>query len=362
MSLEQCGIRVTGVRVLTLCKEYVRGETLELSKLFRVHDRTELVRRELETFEDKMAEAESVLAGPEPVCDIGSHCFGSVRCPYWPHCSAHLPKPSVFDVYNIRDKKWTLYQEGRTALKDIPDELKLSPVQKIQVRYGDGDRGVFVDKEGVRDFLSTLFYPMHFFDFESMQPPVPPYPGTRPYTQIPFQYSLHYIDGPGGELKHEEFLDTSGNDPRRAIAERICRDIPTNACVIAYHMSYEEGRLKELAALFPDLAGHLLALVKNLRDLEVPFKEGAYYHPAMGGSFSIKSVLPALFPDDPDLDYHRLEGVHNGNEVKTIFPKIRDMSPQEQERIRGSLLAYCKLDTLAMVKVWQKLCEAVEET
>ena len=79
----------------------------------------------------------------------------------------------------------------------------------------------------------------------------------------------------------------------------------------------------------------------------------------MGGSFSIKSVLPALFPDDPELDYHNLEGVHNGGEAMAIFPKIKDMPPEDALKARKDLLAYCKLDTLAMVKVWQKLLEAV---
>lgn len=86
----------------------------------------------------------------------------------------------------------------------------------------------------------------------------------------------------------------------------------------------------------------------------------AAYNRAMGGSFSIKSVLPAIFPDDPALDYHNLEGVHNGSEAMSIFPKMKDMPPEEQAKARHDLLKYCELDTFAMVKVWQALCEAAE--
>ena len=124
-------------------------------------------------------------------------------------------------------------------------------------------------------------------------------------------------------------------------------------------MSFEEKRIRELADAFPDLAEHLLAINDGMRDLIVPFRDGAYYARAMGGSNSIKAVLPALFPDDPSLDYHNLEGVHNGGEAMTVFPKIKDMPPEEQAVVRRQLLEYCKLDTYAMVKVWEALLEAV---
>jgi len=184
---------------------------------------------------------------------------------------------------------------------------------------------------------------------------VPQFPGTKPYQQIPFQYSLHYIEEPGGELKHKEFLAESGVDPRRAIAESLCRDIPMHTCVTAYNRGFECGRINELALLFPDLAPHLLNIRSNIQDLLTPFQSGYYYNRAMGGSFSIKSVLPALYPDDPSLDYHNLEGVHNGGEAMDLFPKIKDLPPEEQVIARKNLLEYCKLDTYAMVKVWEEL-------
>ena len=193
-----------------------------------------------------------------------------------------------------------------------------------------------------------------------MQPVIPRYIGTKPYAQIPFQYSLHYIEHEGGKLEHKEFLAESGTDPRRAIAESLCRDIPMNVCVTAYNKAFECTRLKELAEAFPDISEHLLNIEQNIKDLLVPFQSGYYYNRAMGGSFSIKSVLPAIFPDDPALDYHNLEGVHNGGEAMAIFPKIKDMPPEEQITARYNLLKYCELDTLAMVKVWEELLRAAE--
>jgi hypothetical protein len=185
--------------------------------------------------------------------------------------------------------------------------------------------------------------------------------GTRPFAQIPFQYSLHYIEREGGELLHKEFLAESGTDPRREIALALCRDIPADACVTAYNKRFECSRLHELAETFPDLSEHLLAIEGHIVDLLDPFQKGWYYKREIGGSFSIKSVLPAICPDDPELDYHGLDGVHNGTEAMSVYPEIRYMPPEEQEKARQNLLAYCRLDTLAMVKVWEELKRAAKE-
>ena len=130
---------------------------------------------------------------------------------------------------------------------------------------------------------------------------------------------------------------------------------------MAYNKQFEVSRTQELAALYPDLADHLLNIALNIKDLLDPFQAGYYYLPAMGGSFSIKKVLPALFPNDPELDYHNLdERVQNGGDAMTIFPKIKDMPPAEADATRTALLNYCNLDTWAMVKVWQKLIEVTK--
>ena len=116
-----------------------------------------------------------------------------------------------------------------------------------------------------------------------------------------------------------------------------------------------------MADMFPDLSEHLMAIHDNVRDLLDPFQDGYYYVPAMGGSFSIKSVLPALFPNEPELDYHALDDMcQNGGDAMALFPKLQDMTPEEEIKARRALLNYCHLDTLAMVRVLKKLYEAVK--
>jgi hypothetical protein len=152
-------------------------------------------------------------------------------------------------------------------------------------------------------------------------------------------------------------LGESGTDTRRALAEQLVGDIPENACVMVFNQTFEKSRLGELAELFPDLSDKLLKIKNNVKDLLIPFRKGYYYNKAIGNSFSIKSILPAMFPNDPNLDYHNLEGVHNGGEAMRSFPKIKDLPLDEQAVARENLLRYCELDTLATVKIWQKLIE-----
>ena len=361
--LEHCGVTVTGTYLVCINSDYIRGEELDITQLFKIVDMTDWVALETPLIPSRLKLAEKTLASKEePICDIGEHCTNPYDCAYWAYCSRHLPTPSVFDLYRLSGKKkFEYYRKGLVSYEDLLAVPKLNEKQLRQIQFQLKDCGNHIDKGGIQDFLNTLSYPIYFLDFETMQRVIPQFPGTKPYQQIPFQYSLHYIEEPGGELKHKEFLAESGVDPRRNIAERLCRDIPWNVCVTAYNKGFECGRLKELAAQFPDLAGHLLNIQDNIRDLLTPFQSGYYYNRAMGGSFSIKSVLPALFPDDPSLDYHNLEGVHNGSEAMTVFPKIKDMTPEEAAETRKHLLAYCKLDTYAMVKVWEALVKAVQE-
>ncbi|MCR4648262.1 MAG: DUF2779 domain-containing protein, partial [Lachnospiraceae bacterium] len=200
------------------------------------------------------------------------------------------------------------------------------------------------------------YYPLYHLDFETFQQAIPEFEGGKPYAQIPFQYSLH-IEYEDGHLDHKEFLAKEGTDPRRDIAESLCRDIPKGVCSLAFNMGFEKGRIKELAELFPDLAEHLLDIFDHMQDLMIPFQSKAYYNNDMEGSYSIKHVLPALYPNDPELDYHSLSQVHNGGEASAAFLTMPTKTSEEIAELRSNLLKYCGLDTFAMVKVLRKLKE-----
>ena len=171
---------------------------------------------------------------------------------------------------------------------------------------------------------------------------------------------IHYQKKKNGKLYHREYLAKPHEDPRRGLAEQLCRDLPEDVCVLAYNMAFEKARIKEMAGLFPDLAPHLMSIFNNMKDLMIPFQQRAWYNRAMQGSYSIKYVLPALYPDDPELDYHSLEGVHNGHEASDAFKQMHSMDADTLQEYRRYLLKYCELDTYAMVKLLNRLYEAVQ--
>ena len=356
--LEHCGVTVTGAFLVCINGDYVFDGTLDLQKFFYISEVTDSIRQEEQNIAYNLATAEKILSSEEePDIDLNENCNKPYRCAFWQYCSYHIPDESVFNLYRLQfKKKIEYYRKGWVTYEELLHNAPIKNEKQLrQIEFGLQDKGTYTDQAEIWAFLQKLSYPLYFLDFETMQPAVPQFVGTKPYQQIPFQYSLHYIEHEDGELKHKEFLGVSGEDPRRALAEQLCADIPLDVCTTAYNKAFECTRLKELAAAFPDLADHLLNIRDHIVDLLVPFQSGFYYNRAMGGSFSIKSVLPAIFPDDPALNYHNLEGVHNGGEAMTVFLKIKDMSPEEQEKTRHNLLKYCELDTYAMVKVWEEL-------
>ena len=359
--LERCGVHVTGTCLVCLNSNYIYDGILRLRELFQITDVSGQIRDAYGKIGEKIRAAQSMLENTEePEIDLSPSCRSPYRCSFWSYCTRHLPKPSVFDLYSMPlEQKFSLYRAGFAAFEDLEGSgCIVNEKQKRQIDFSLHDKEAFIDRQKIGAYLKKLFYPLFFLDFETVMPAVPKYVGTTPYAQIPFQYSLHYVEREGGEVKHREFLAEAGTAPRRAIAERLCEDIPPDVCVIAYNKSFECTRLKELAELFPDLSAHLLNIRDHIVDLLVPFQSGWYYNRAMGGSFSIKSVLPALFPDDPELDYHNLEDIHNGGEAMNAFPAMETMDPETLARTRKNLLKYCELDTYAMVKVWEKLKEA----
>ena len=358
------GYEVARVRIAHIDPTYVRHGRLEPDRLFKFEDLTadarsmqDGVRSSLEFLEGYLARTD------EPDEPIDIKCCASPLCGYFGYCTRNLPRPNVFDISGIQvSTKLKLFDRGIVSFEDVESTAALKGDKMLQVRHELHDLPPLVDRNGISAFLGQLSYPLYFLDFESFQSAIPPYDDTSPYQQIVFQYSLHFVEREGGELKHMEYLARPDGDPRRGLAEQLCRDIPLNACTMAYNMGFEKGRIRELARLYPDLSDHLMDIHDHIVDLMVPFRQRQYYCRAMQGSYSIKYVLPALFPDDPELDYHHLDGVHNGTEASTAFARMKDMSPEEAQNVRSQLLRYCGLDTLAMVRVWEKLRSAAGDS
>lgn len=354
--LKKLGYDVIGCYLVHINRDYVRYGELELQKLFMICDLTDKVMPMLLDVEKRIADLEIYMKQEEEPDDgIGEQCFKPYPCGFFKYCTRMCPSPNVFDLSGMQNRtKLKYYAQGKISFHDLEGQ-KLNAGCLLQIDHELHEVPDHIEKEKIEEFLNKLSYPLYFLDFETFQPAVPLYDNSTPYEQIVFQYSLHYIEKVGGELKHIEYLAYPGKDPRRKLGEALCKDIPENVCVLAYNMGFEKGRIKSLAGLYPDLHDHLMNIHDHIEDLMIPFRQKDYYTRAMKGSYSIKYVLPALFPDDPELDYHNLEEVHNGTEASATFAQMTEMTPEQLEISRKNLLKYCGLDTYAMVKTWEKL-------
>ena len=360
--LTKLGYEVTKACLVHVNKEYVRHGELDIQALFTINDITADARARYAEVESNLDFYAAYLdAVDEPEQPLGEYCFSPYDCGFFKHCSKDLPQLNVFQIAGMQLKsKMRFYREGRVSFKDLDDDRSINGKQMLQIQHEVNDLPPKINRDSIAAFMRQLSYPIYFLDFESFQSAIPLYENAHPFEQIVFQYSLHYVEQDGGPLHHKEYLAEPGEDPRRGLAEQLCRDIPTDVCVTAYNMSFEKGRIKGLAQLYPDLADHLMNIHDHIVDLMIPFRNKDYYCRAMQGSYSIKYVLPALFPNEPALDYHNLEGIHHGGEASAAFSLMQNMAPDELQRCRYNLLKYCELDTYAMVKIWERLKEVVK--
>jgi hypothetical protein len=353
-------IQIAKINIVIINNQYVRKVDLDVQQLFSIHDVSDkVIIKQFEVVEN-IQKAFVDLSSPEhPNIDIGTHCNKPYDCQFIGYCWSHIPTPSVFDIQNLRSKH-EYYQNGWITFEDlIQNQARLNENQQLQVNAYLNDT-IHVNKPKIEDFLDKLYYPLVFLDFETFQPAIPEYDNSRPYQQIPTQFSIHMITDEKCELTHLEYLADEKEDPRRPLAVALIKAIPKDACVLAYNMSFEKMIILQLADLFPDLKEELTSIHQRILDLMEPFQKKHYYTKTMNGSHSIKAVLPALFPDDPELSYKNLGSIKNGSEAMNAFPKLRSMTAEEREVTRKDLLEYCKLDTLAMVKIWEKLVEIAD--
>lgn len=210
-----------------------------------------------------------------------------------------------------------------------------------------------INKQEIERFLGDLKYPLYFFDYETMQGLVPYFDGQRPYQQVPFQYSLHIIREPGGEVEHREYLHKENTNPAPDLAKQLIKDMGDSGSIITWNMRFEKSVNEELGRMYPEYAEQIAAINERVVDLMIPFKAKWYDDPRFEGSASIKNVLPVVCPE---LNYKEL-GIQDGNSAQRLWMEavLDGTRSAEKDKILTDLLEYCKLDTLAMVEIYRKL-------
>jgi hypothetical protein len=358
--LRQLDIPLLNINIAFLNNKYDKNGNLDLSKLFTIQSVNELLDNELKLVPTYLSKINDTLSkNIEPYWSLGSICNNPYTCEFKHYCWKDVTEKSIHYLSRISDKKrQELLDINIEIIKDIPDDFELSILQKIQVRQ-EKTQVRYIDEDAIKNHLSALKYPLYFLDFETIGYAIPRFDGTKPYQKLTFQYSLHVKNSPDTPLLHHEFLCEQNKNPMRSAAEKLVRDIGLDGSIIVYNKSFEESCIREMAKAFSDLSPHLENMIARLWDLIDPFSKKWFYDPDFNGSASIKNVLPVLAPD---LSYKTL-GIKQGDEAQAMYLKFisHSISENEREKIKKNLLEYCKLDTLAMVRILDELRIHIEE-
>lgn len=357
--MKMAGYPPDKIFLMHINNRYLKQGEIDPSQFFHLEEITEKVLSNQGFVQQKHAALLQILEQrAEPSVAIGKHCGEPFACDYTYHCWAHLPENNIFQLNNARGKDWTLYNQGVMSLKDIPSDFPLNHRQILQID-GVKDNRSHVDLDRVREFLENFEGPLYFFDFETINPALPVLNGTRPFEQVPFQYSLHITDLSGNIIDHKEFLakpedfsDSTKSDPRLQLIRQLQSDIGKDGNIIAYNASFEISILKGLALSFPEEQEYIDNLILRFIDLLTPFKSGWYYKPEMGASASIKSVLPAIAPE---FSYADLEIGNGGLASNTFHAMIENCFTGDRLATTKQLLTYCGRDTEGMVVIYRHL-------
>jgi hypothetical protein len=351
--LNGAGLSVSRAYLVYINTQYIRNGEIEVERLFARADITELVGEKQDSLEEEIKRLREMLkCGTMPDIDIGPYCSDPYDCDFQGHCWRHIPENSVFSLREKGVDKFELYRQGIIRLEDIPlDRLNGKQRQQVEAFLEKKD---YINSKATKKFLDSLWYPICFLDFETFNIPIPPFDGIRPYEQVPFQYSLHFLDHESAEPRHFEYLAMPGIDFKEELLKKLLGEIPENACVVVYNKPFETQRLQSFSYWFPPYRERINTVTNNMRDLMIPFKKREVYQWQMQGSYSIKAVLPIMVPE---LSYDGME-ISNGMMAADAYSMMStSQQPEEVERIRKALLEYCGLDTLGMVKIVKRLKE-----
>lgn len=347
---EKQGLQINECYLAFINNQYVKNGAIDPAQLFTLQNITREVEEAGEGIHDRIDSMLEEIANRQcPNISVGPYCRVPYDCPVVV-CWEELPENNIFDLYRGGKRCFQMFREGILHIKDIPEGVKLSPVQQIQKKCEI--QGItYVHKEALRDFLQTLDYPIYYLDFETFSPAVPLFDGTRPYQKIPFQYSLH-VANEEGALRHYSYLARDTVDPRPELLHRLEQTVGPTGTIMTYNQSFENGVLQDLAQAFPEYGDWVEGACARITDLMAPFRDFHYYHPAQNGSVSLKAVLPALtgrsYAGMPIADGDAASRAY----LDMIYGNLPDA---EKVQIRADLEKYCGLDTEGMAHIVAKL-------
>lgn len=322
----------------------------DLNNLFKAIDVTNEIREKYLSIEPKITKIFSTITQPEvPDIDIGPYCLSPTECGFTHHCwqQKKIPKISIFNLPKIHNRKWKLYYDSIIAL----DDARLFDLNELQERvvrcFKTGER--YINKESIQAALSSWQFPLIFLDFETINPAIPRYDWCRPFEHVPFQFSVHIWQEPNFEILHKEFLHETDDDPRPTLIPALLEACGEQGSIISYHARFEAERIQSLADFSLENHSALTKLIDRIID-PLPIIRDSVYDNAFCGSFSLKSVAPALLGELHSYDNMLIA---NGSDAQRAFEElIAPSTPIVRKAIlKNAMLEYCKKDTLVMVEL-----------
>ncbi len=355
--LKKLGYNVKSAHLIHLNKDYIRSGELDLIKLFKENDITTAVEDLSEYVLNEMDQALSEVSKEETPKGFCKCIYKgrSRHCSTFKHSNKQVPEYSVHDITRIGNSKAKLQEmiDGYIFdLKDVPDHVKLSDIQRNQIDAHVLDK-VIRHRDKIAEEFESLKFPLYFLDYETYPCAIPRYDGFSPYQQIPFQYSLYVLDSEDGEPKHFEYLCAEPCDPSNMFAESLKSNMGTTGSVIVWNKTFECGINQKLAVRLPGYKDVMEMINSRVYDLEDIFTKQYFVHKDFKGKTSIKSILSVLVPE---LSYKNL-GIKEGGTASQSWNELisENTTKERREQITSDLKEYCKLDTYAMYAIWNAL-------
>ncbi len=349
-TVRRAGLAVTAAEVMVLNRACTYPD---LSNLFVRYAVTAAVEERIAVIPMQVDLQLAMLAGPQPEVSIGPHCGSPYACPFMARCWPPVPEHHVSTLIYMKRRAPALEAQGYRTIYDLPDGLGLNSAAERQRRAVQAGR-VIVEGD-LAAALEQFRGPLAFLDLETVSFAIPIWDGCHPYDGVAAQFSCH-LERASGELDHFEWVPDAPGDPRAEIAGRIVAACDGASTVVAYNAGFEKRCLEFLAATVPGQSAALQDVIARLAD-PLPIIREHVYHPDFGGSFSLKSVVGALAPELGYADLEIQEGEGASRALAEIVAPSAEPGSADQARRREALLRYCERDTLAMVRVMERLRE-----
>jgi hypothetical protein len=348
---QKAGLEIRKCFLVHVNNQYIKSGEIEPEKLFTTEDITNQVEAIASKVVDKSNDMFDIIASAKcPDIGVGPYCNEPYPCPV-NSCWDSLPKNNIFELHRGGKKCFDLLNMGILHIVDIPSDIKLSSVQRIQ-QDCEKTGNCHFDKTAIQAFIGSLQYPLYYLDFETFNPMIPMYDGTRPYQKIPFQFSLDVVEKEGTNPVHYSFLADGNTDPRPKLLAELQKLLGNRGSIIVYNQTFEKGVLAELGERFLEDNTWVMGIHDRIVDLYVPFRDFNYYHPSQKGSASVKHVLPAL----TGKSYDGLS-IAKGDDASLAYFKMATgaLGIQETAKARKDLEEYCGLDTQGMIWIVEEL-------